>query len=116
MPISLQPAVGPITHKNQNQLNSNPMAKNPSLWPHKGGGNFVEMSLKVLVKQSPGTLFAFDPTFPHGITWPCNAHNHTITIAYLERLLTAFEKAKQGHLIKSGKSLGDGNCPEIKAD
>lgn len=89
-----------------------PATEDPSLWPVGGGGNFVDMTLKVVVKQATGTLFTFDPTFPHGTTRLCGAHNRTITIAFSAHIQEAFERAKMGFYNESGAGAGDGNCPE----
>jgi hypothetical protein len=69
------------------------------------------MTLKVVVKQDAGTMFAFDPTFRHGTTHLCGGHNHTITIAFSERILDAFRKAQEGVSGEAGEGAGDGNCP-----
>ncbi|KAJ7817789.1 hypothetical protein B0H13DRAFT_1922699 [Mycena leptocephala] len=76
-----------------------------------GGGNFVDMTLEVVVKQDAGTMFAFDPTFWHGTTRLCGGHNHTITIAFSEHILDAFKKVQEGVSVEAGEGAGDGNCP-----
>ncbi|KAJ7715587.1 hypothetical protein B0H16DRAFT_1615630 [Mycena metata] len=97
---------GPITPK------VDPATEHPARWPIGGGGNFVEMSLMVVVKQATGTLLAFDPSFRHGTTRLCGGHNHTITIAFSAHIKDAFEYAKNG-FHESGAGAGDGNCPEF---
>ncbi|KAK6971426.1 hypothetical protein R3P38DRAFT_2479492, partial [Favolaschia claudopus] len=50
--------------------------------PAAGGGNFVDMSLRVVVEQATGTLFIFDPTHKHGTTRLCGAHNYTESFTF----------------------------------
>ncbi|KAJ7704140.1 hypothetical protein B0H16DRAFT_1638106, partial [Mycena metata] len=69
-------------------------------------------STRVVVKQATGTLFAFDPTFRHGTTHLCGAHNCTITIGFSAQIQAAFEHAKNG-FHESGVGAGDGNCLEF---
>ncbi|KAG8957890.1 hypothetical protein FRC03_009707 [Tulasnella sp. 419] len=73
-----------------------------------GGGNFADLTLKVLVKQSAGTLIAFKSEFLHGTTVLAGAHNRHMSIAFSEHVLTAFEKAKQGYQVISGRGAGHG--------
>ncbi|KAK7045248.1 hypothetical protein R3P38DRAFT_3347404 [Favolaschia claudopus] len=86
-----------------------PSVDNPALWPAAGGGNFVDMSLRVVVEQATGTLFIFDPTHKHGTTRLCGAHNYTASFTFSQRIMEAFEKAKLGAQIEAGKGAGDGN-------
>ncbi|KAF8218363.1 hypothetical protein K438DRAFT_1925472 [Mycena galopus ATCC 62051] len=79
------------------------------LWPTGGGGNFVDMSLKVIVKQATSTLIAFDPTKAHGTTRLCNAHNQIAAITFSRHIYKAFQKAAAGIVIDTGEGAGDGN-------
>ncbi|KAK6972311.1 hypothetical protein R3P38DRAFT_2668552 [Favolaschia claudopus] len=85
---------------------SSPAVSAPSM---PGGGNFVDMSLRVVVEQATGTLFIFDPTHKHGTTRLCGAHNYTASFTFSQRIMEAFEKAKLGAQIEAGKGAGDGN-------
>ncbi|KAJ7737977.1 hypothetical protein B0H16DRAFT_1571330 [Mycena metata] len=100
---------GPITPK------VDPATEHPARWPIGGGGNFVQMSLKVVVKQATGTLLSFDPSFQHGTTRLCGGHNCTITIAFSARIKDAFEYAKNG-FHESGAGAGDGDRPQFRQE
>lgn len=63
--------------------------------PIYGGGNFVDLTLKVKVIQEAGTLLAHRPDFPHGSTQLCGAHSLGTTIPFTERTLRAF-RARSG--------------------
>ncbi|KAJ7754851.1 hypothetical protein B0H16DRAFT_1542098 [Mycena metata] len=106
---SIRSQSGPITPK------VDPATEHPARWPIGGGGNFVEMFLRVVVKQATGTLLAFDPSFQHGTTRLCGGHNRTITIAFSARIKDAFEDAKNG-FHESGAGAGDGNRPEFRQE
>ncbi|KAJ6516895.1 hypothetical protein C8R47DRAFT_1313230 [Mycena vitilis] len=108
---SSRPSTRSQTRPGEGPVTLDPLTEDPNLWPAGGGGNFVDMSLKVVVKQAAGTLFAFDPTFRHGTTRLCGAHNHTVTIAFSARIHDAFEQARQGISIDAGSGAGDGNVP-----
>lgn len=71
------------------------------------GGNFVDVSLRVGIKQDTGTLMAFQPDFPHGTTELAGAHNRTCAITFSEHILKAYEKAKGagGLTVESGSGL-----------
>jgi len=49
------------------------------LWPDGGGGNFVDITLGVVVKQAQATLMLFQPEFAYGTTRLCGAHNRLCT-------------------------------------
>jgi hypothetical protein len=46
------------------QTHSHKAKKEKALWPIGGGGNFVDLTLWIVVKQATGTLMAFQPEFP----------------------------------------------------
>jgi hypothetical protein len=70
--------------------------ENPALWPVDGSGNFVEMTLKVVVKSASASLMAFDPTFCNGSTRLCGAHGHAVTLAFSQRIYNGYLQAKEG--------------------
>lgn len=72
------------------------------------GGNFVDVSLRIVVKQAAGTLIAFQPEFPHGTTKLAGAHNRICAITFSEHILKAYEKAivAGGSGIESGSGTG----------
>ncbi|KAG8923024.1 hypothetical protein FRC02_011447 [Tulasnella sp. 418] len=73
-----------------------------------GGGNFVDLTLRVLVKQAAGTLIAFKSELPHGTTTLAGAHNRHMSIAFSQHVATAFAKAQQGNEVISGGGAGHG--------
>ena len=76
-----------------------------------GGANFVDASLKVVVKQAAGTLMVFKPNYYHGTTLPVGALNHAITYAFSKRVADASRKMR----IEVEEGAGDGNLyAEIK--
>ncbi|KAK7015973.1 hypothetical protein R3P38DRAFT_2615944 [Favolaschia claudopus] len=88
---------------------ADPLADDTAKWPVEGGGNFVDMSLRVVVVQATGTLFVFDPSQRHGTTRLCGAHNYIAAFTFSSRIKEAFEKAKKGQQIEAEKGAGDGN-------
>jgi len=79
-----------------------------------GGANFVDCHLQVLVKQEKNTLMSFKPQFRHGTTVACGAVNHSLTFAFSQKLLDAYNTAQQqlggrDVLIVSGEGAGQGN-------
>ncbi|KAJ7160826.1 hypothetical protein C8R46DRAFT_1223165 [Mycena filopes] len=77
-------------------------AEDPALWPAGGGGNFVDLTLKVKVLQAARTLMAFRPNHPHGTTRLCGVHSIGCTIPFCTRLIAAFFKAQAGTTVVSG--------------
>ncbi|KAJ7898084.1 hypothetical protein B0H13DRAFT_2275785 [Mycena leptocephala] len=111
---SLHPTTRSQTSRGFNPSIADPMAEDPSLWPVSGGGNFVDMTLKVVVKQDAGTMFAFVPTFRHGTACLCGGD--TITIAFSEHILDAFKKAQEGVSVEAGEGLAMEIVPRIDKD
>ncbi|KAJ7213132.1 hypothetical protein GGX14DRAFT_620293 [Mycena pura] len=68
----------------------------PEFPPFSGGGNFVDLTLKVKVLQATGTLLAHRPDYPHGTTRLCGAHGLGTTIPFTSRVLTAFQTREEG--------------------
>lgn len=50
--------------------------------PPGAGGSFVDVSLKVIVKQAQGTMLAFQPDLIHGTTVSHGAVNHIIAVTF----------------------------------
>ncbi|KAK6972019.1 hypothetical protein R3P38DRAFT_3297240 [Favolaschia claudopus] len=86
-----------------------------SKWPANGGGNFVDMTLKVVVHQAAGTLFAFNPAMGHGTTRLCGATNNLAAITFSSHIYKAFQLAQTGS-IEAGDKAGDGNFDELNVD
>ncbi|KAJ7898774.1 hypothetical protein B0H13DRAFT_803926 [Mycena leptocephala] len=110
-PTVFSAGVSPITTRSRAQIaaQNTPvvrLAEDPSLWPAEGGGNFVDVSLKVKVKQSSHTLMAFRPEFMHGTTRLCGAHSMGCTIPFCTRVLEAYNRAKAGTSVESGEGVG----------
>lgn len=101
--------VGRTLDQVNSRARKNSVAEDCSLWPKLGGGNFVDVTLRVLVQQAEGTLMAFQPEYPHGTTRLCGAHNHMVTITSSQHIADAFRKAKLGQTIESGPGAGEGN-------
>lgn len=79
------------------------------LWPEGGGGNFVELTLRVVVRQAQGTMMAFQPKYAHGTTRLCGAHNRVCTITFSSHILQAYQTACAGTKVDGGSGAGDGN-------
>ena len=86
--------------------------EDPALWPVEGGGNFVDCSLKVKVKQAPRTLMAFRPEYQHGTTRLCGAHSMGCVILFCTHLLYAYKRAMEGTSVESGAGAGHGSNSE----
>ncbi|KAJ7937640.1 hypothetical protein B0H13DRAFT_2412721 [Mycena leptocephala] len=77
--------------------------EDPSLWPECGGGNFVDLTLKVKVIQATGTILAHRPNTIHGTTRLCGARSCGFTIPFTERLLEGFKMSHSEMDIVSGE-------------
>ena len=73
-----------------------------------GGGNFVDLSLKVVVEMDKGTLTAFRPQFRHGTTRLCGAHSRGCAITFSSHILEAYKIAMRagGIKVESGTGVG----------
>ncbi|KAJ7650551.1 hypothetical protein FB45DRAFT_1077286 [Roridomyces roridus] len=91
--VSSQP-----TRARTRQSKAVPTVHNPQL-PH--GGNFVDLSLKVLVQQATGTLLAHCPEYLHGTTELAGIHACGITIPFTLRVKQQFDElvAKGTHVM-----------------
>ena len=89
----------PVTGKNLSQ----PAVK-------EGGANFIDATLKVVVKAAPGTLFVFKPEQLHGTTLSHGAVNHNIAITFSQRVADGYREVHQkGQAVYSGHGAGEGN-------
>ena len=77
-----------------------------------GGGNFVDITLGVVVQQATGTLMAFQPEYLHGTTRLCGAHNRMCTITFSSHIAEAFRIAVKGAKVESGAGAGEGNVTD----
>ena len=78
-----------------------------SFWPVGGSGNFVELTLRIVVKAATGTLMAFQPEYPHGTTCICGAHNQVCAITFSSHILEAYKVAMAGNKVDPGFGAGD---------
>ena len=116
-PISFPPVASSPTSSHQiwsqtklghNISANNTSAENSLLWVTNGGGNFVDMSLKVVIEQATDTLLNFDPTRLHVTTWLCEAHNYMVSITFSAHIMAAFKNAEHG-MAEAGEGAGDGD-------
>ncbi|KAF8882084.1 hypothetical protein BD779DRAFT_1473056 [Infundibulicybe gibba] len=73
--------------------------------PPGGGGNFVDLSLRVVVKQAQGTMMAFQPEFAHGTTHLCDARNQVATITFSQHIWNAYLEAEQNLTLRAAQQL-----------
>lgn len=73
------------------------------------GQNFVDLDLRVLVKQAERTVCAFQPDHLHGTTVGNGAVNHTISINFSRRLADAWKIIEdKGIYLVSDEGAGEG--------
>lgn len=101
--------VGRTLDQVNSRTRKNSATEDHSLWPKLGGGNFVDVTLHVVVQQAESTLMAFQPEHPHGTTRLCGAHNHMVTITFSQHIAEAFKKAQLGNTVEPGPGAGEGN-------
>jgi hypothetical protein len=71
--------------------------------PVNGGANFVDLGLKTVVKNCPGTLIAFQPEFLHGTTENCGVDNYILALPSTRRVHDAYmELEENGAKIEFG--------------
>jgi hypothetical protein len=90
------------------RITSNDSGENRAAWPAGGGGNFVDITLRIVVCQATGTLIAFQPEYPHGTTCLCGAHNRTCAVTFLAHILDAYRITVRGVKVESGPGAGEG--------
>ncbi|KAJ7825277.1 hypothetical protein B0H14DRAFT_2369054 [Mycena olivaceomarginata] len=100
------PAMAGVTTRQQSRQSPQAVSLDPD--PVSGGANFVDVTLKVKVEMSVGTLIAFRPKNLHSTTRLCGAHTCAATICFASRIKAAFEKAQQGLLVESHAGAGEG--------
>lgn len=71
------------------------------------GGSFVDVGLRVVVRQAVGTLIAFQPDHFHGTTRLFGAQNRLISINFSSHILEAFKKAQLGTVVEAGSPAGE---------
>ena len=72
--------------------------QNPDVQVHPfPGSSFVDIGLKVVVRQATGTMMAFQPECLHGTTSAHGAVNNSIIISFSRRIHDAWEDAKKLH-------------------
>lgn len=71
------------------------------LWPDTRGSSFVDLSLKVVVKQERGTLMAFRSNFLHGTTLACGATNRGMAIAFSQRVVDLWKEARGNESVEA---------------
>lgn len=98
--------IPPASHSQTTRSSS---GENRAAWPAGGGGNFVDITLRVVVRQATGTLMAFQPEYPHGTTRLCGAHNRTCAITFSTHILDAYKIAVAGAKVESGLGAGEGS-------
>jgi len=87
--------------------------ENKDAWPSGGGGNFVDITLRVVVKQAAGTLLLFQPEYLHGTTRLCGAHNRLCVITFSTHILKAYQIAVEGTKLEAGDGAGEGDTELI---
>lgn len=75
----------------------------------KPGGSFIEVELKVIVRQAQGTLISFKPDHQHATSRLFNAHNRLCSINFSSHILEAFNVAKDNAHVEAGTGAGDGD-------
>ncbi|KAJ7810016.1 hypothetical protein B0H14DRAFT_2607641 [Mycena olivaceomarginata] len=104
------PAMAGVTTRQQSRQSPHTVSLDPD--PVSGGANFVDVTLKVKVEMSVGTLIVFRPKNLHGTTRLCGAHTRAATICFASRIKAAFEKAQQGLLVELHAGAGEGGAGE----
>ena len=74
-----------------------------------GGANFVDASLRVVVKQAKGTLMVFRPEFYHGTTLAAGAINCAVTYAFSKRVVDAWREMQEEQGVQIIEETGEGN-------
>lgn len=72
------------------------------------GGSFVDVGLRVVVRQAKGTLMVFQPEHQHGTTRLFGAHNSHCSINFSSRILEAFKMAEKDQVIAANYA-GEGD-------
>jgi hypothetical protein len=75
----------------------------------KCGSSFVDIGLKVVVRQDRGTIMAFRPEYLHGTTLAYGAINSAIAITFSRRVSDAWEEAGLGNISVEDQAGVPGN-------
>ena len=78
-------------------------------WPTGGGGSFVDVRLKVVIKGAKGTMTGFLPDEIHGTSRLCGVHKRGMTLAFSAGLAAAYKKAQQETGVIAGSGAGQGD-------
>ena len=80
------------------------------------GGNFVDVTLRVIVQQAPGTMVAFDAQQYHGTTLSHGVSNCGVSIVFVREVLKQFniKKAKAAKAAK--EAAGEGHTEATRND
>ncbi|KAH9917278.1 uncharacterized protein B0H18DRAFT_41758 [Fomitopsis serialis] len=78
-----------------------------------GGANFVDVGLRVVIKQAAGTLIGFKADYSHGTTLAYGAVNHSISIAFSRPLAQAWKDSLLNKGVTSAPGAGEGN-PDVE--
>lgn len=84
----------------------------PLQYPADRGMNFVDVTLKVVVKSAPATLFTFKAHRPHGNTCGFGVTNWGMASTFSERLMKHWSMLKPEDRIIAGDivvPISDGN-------
>jgi hypothetical protein len=74
------------------------MKPEPVNGPKGGGASFVDLTLKVVVRQAPGTMMATRPNYMHATTKGYGMENSGVTITFSERIKEPWLAAIRGEL------------------
>ena len=81
------------------------------------GSSFVDIGLKVAVRQDRGTVTAFRPEYLHGTTLAYGAINSIIAITFSKRVGDAWKEARHGSISVDAQAgvLGNGDTAGVAA-
>ncbi|KAJ3897757.1 hypothetical protein F5879DRAFT_708151 [Lentinula edodes] len=84
--------------------------------PEYGGANFVDITLRVVVVNAPGTLFSFQPQYPHGTTVTGGTTNFNIVFTFSRKIGEAVaELDGREHFGSCRWGAGEGNLDNISS-
>ena len=70
----------------------------PIIGPPGGGASFVDFTLKVVVREAPGTMMVTWPKYMHATTKGYGVENSGITITLSDHIKEPWLAATQGEL------------------
>lgn len=80
--------------------------------PIAPGGSFVDVSLRVIVRKTVGTVVAHQPKHPHGTTKLNGGHTRAMCISFSRRIKKAFEEALEKNGVVWTEGSGSFERPE----